>query len=54
VVYEGTLTGAAEVARMAAYNEIPYAILDADRDDEDAWVDAVLERIDGVLAAPRG
>jgi hypothetical protein len=54
VIYEGTLAGAAEVARMAAYNEIPYAILDADRDDPGAWVDAVLEHIDGVLAAPRG
>ncbi|HWI71814.1 MAG TPA: hypothetical protein VNT55_07665, partial [Baekduia sp.] len=54
VIYEGTPAGAAEVERMAAYNEIPYAILDADRDDEDAWVAAVLAEIDGVLAAPRG
>ena len=54
VVYEGTAAGAAEVRRMAAYNEIPYAILDASRDDEDTWVAAVLEAIDGVLAAPRG
>jgi hypothetical protein len=29
-------------------------ILDADRSDEDAWVAAVLEAIDGILAAPRG
>ena len=54
VVYEGTPGGAAEVARMAEYNEIPHAILDAAREDEDAWVEAVLAAIDGVLAAPRG
>jgi hypothetical protein len=54
VVYEGTPEGAAEVARMADYNEIPHAILDASREDEDAWVAAVLAAIDGVLAAPRG
>lgn len=54
VVYEGTEAGAAEVARMATYNEIPYAILTAEREEEDAWVAAVLEAIDGVLAAPRG
>jgi hypothetical protein len=54
VVYEGTPGGAAEVARMADYNEIPHAILDASRDDEDAWVTAVLTAVDGVLAAPRG
>lgn len=54
LVYEGTAAGAAEVQRMAAYNEIPYAILDTPRDDEDAWVAAVLAAIDGVLAAPRG
>jgi hypothetical protein len=54
VIYEGTPGGAEVVQRMAAYNEIPYAILDAGREDEDTWVDAVLERIDGVLATPRG
>lgn len=54
LVYEGTAAGAAEVRRMAAYNEIPYAVLDTPRDDEDAWVAAVLAAIDGVLAAPRG
>jgi hypothetical protein len=54
VVYEGTEAGAAEVERMAAYNEIPFAIIAADRDDEPAWVRAVLDAIDGVLAAPRG
>lgn len=53
VVYEGTASGAAEVARMAAYNEIPYAILETPRDDEQAWVTAVLAAIEGVLAAPR-
>jgi hypothetical protein len=54
VVYEGTAAGADEVRRMATYNEIPFAILDADRADEDAWVAAVLVAIDGILAAPRG
>ena len=54
VVYEGTEAGAAVVERMASYNEIPHAILGVGRDDEDAWVAAVLEAIDGVLAAPRG
>jgi hypothetical protein len=54
VVYEGTPAGAAEVARMAEYNEIPHAILDAGRDDSEAWAAAVLAAIDGVLAAPRG
>jgi hypothetical protein len=54
VVYEGTAAGAAEVERMATYNEIPHAILTVSRDDEEAWVDAVLAAVDGVLAAPRG
>jgi hypothetical protein len=54
VVYEGTEAGAAEVRRMADYNEIPHAILDVRRDDEAAWVAAVREAIDGVIAAPRG
>jgi hypothetical protein len=54
VVYEGTEAGAAVVTRMATYNEIPHAILAASRDDVDAWVAAVLEAVDGVLAAPRG
>jgi hypothetical protein len=54
VVYEGTAAGAAEVRRMAVYNEIPHAILAADRADEGAWVAAVLAAIDGILAAPRG
>jgi hypothetical protein len=54
VVYEGTAVGAAEVERMAGYNEIPHAVVDVGRDDQDAWVTAVLAAIDGVLAAPRG
>jgi hypothetical protein len=54
VVYEGTDAGAAEVRRMAAYNEIPYAILGVPRDDENAWVAAVLDAINSVLAAERG
>jgi hypothetical protein len=39
---------------MADFNEIPHAILDVPRADEDAWVAAVLAAVDGVLAAPRG
>jgi len=54
VVYEGTPEGAAVVEKMAAYNEIPYAILDTPRADEGAWASAILAEIDGVLAAPRG
>ena len=54
MVYEGTDGGAEVVERMAAYNEIPFSILHADRDDSEAWVTAVLGEIDGVLAAPRG
>jgi hypothetical protein len=54
VVYEGTDAGAAEVARMADFNEIPHAILEVPRQDEDAWVAAVLAAVDGLLAAPRG
>jgi hypothetical protein len=54
VVYEGTAAGAAEVERMAAYNEIPHAVVDAPRDDEQTWVAAVRAAIETVLAAPRG
>jgi hypothetical protein len=54
MVYEGTVPGAAVVSRMATYNEIPFAVLDVPRADADAWVTAVLDAIDGVLAAPRG
>ena len=54
VVYEGTEAGAAEVARMAEYNEIPHAVLDVPRSDQDAWVAGALTAIDGVLATPRG
>lgn len=54
MVYEGTEGGAAVVEKMAAYNEIPFAILGVERDDEDAWVSAILGEIDGILAAPRG
>jgi NAD(P)H-binding len=54
VVYEGTPEGAAVVERMAGYNEIPYALIDVPREDEDAWAAAILEAIDGILVAPRG
>ena len=54
VVYEGTEAGAAEVARMADFNEIPHAVVDTPRTDVDAWVAGILTAVDGVLAAPRG
>jgi hypothetical protein len=59
IVYEtpshpGTPEGAGEVARMAAFNEIPYALVDVPREDEEAWVAAIREAVDGVLATPRG
>jgi hypothetical protein len=54
MVYEGTEAGAAVVRKMATYNEIPFAVLDVGREDAGAWVGAVLDAIDGVLAAPRG
>ena len=53
LIYEGSEDGAAQVRRMAAYNEIPYAILDTPRDGEAAWVTAVRAAIDGVLAQDR-
>jgi hypothetical protein len=53
VVYEGTASGAEEVRRMAAYNEIPHAVIDVPREDEAAWVAAVRDAVDGVLSAPR-
>jgi len=54
VVYEGTAAGAAEVERLAAYNEIPHAVVGTPRDDEAAWVAAVRTAVEDVLAAPRG
>jgi hypothetical protein len=54
VVYEGTASGAEEVRRMAAYNEIPHAVIDVPREDEAAWVAAVRAAVDAVLTALRG
>jgi hypothetical protein len=54
MIYEGTPEGAAVVERRASYNEIPFAILQTPRDDAGAWVSAILDDIDGVLAAQRG
>jgi hypothetical protein len=50
-----TAAGAVEVRRMAAYNEIPFAIVDAFAyGDTDEWVAGLRDAIDGVLAARRG
>ena len=62
VVYEraGTVPeavlaqGAAEVEHAWRTNEIPYALTTATRQDERAWIAAVREAIEAVLAAPRG
>lgn len=54
VVYElGLDSGIAEVRRARATNEIPYALLDADRSDERAWVAAARSAIDDVLVPRR-
>jgi uncharacterized protein YbjT (DUF2867 family) len=45
--------GVAELRHAHATNEIPYAVLDADPRDEEAWRAAALGAIDGLLA-PRG
>jgi hypothetical protein len=45
--------GVAELRHAHATNEIPYAVLDADPGDEEAWRAAALGAIDGLLA-PRG
>jgi predicted dinucleotide-binding enzyme len=57
VVYEaaGTVaaesfeTGVAELRRMGALNELPYAIVDADPADRGAWVVAARHAIDGLI-----
>jgi hypothetical protein len=61
VLYEATGTvgadalasGAAELARAQALNEIPGAVLEADPRDPDAWVVAALEAIDHLLSVDR-
>jgi hypothetical protein len=45
--------GVAELRHAHATNEIPYAVLDSDPRDEEAWRAAALGAIDGLLA-PRG
>jgi NAD(P)-dependent dehydrogenase (short-subunit alcohol dehydrogenase family) len=58
IVYEtglpATEGGAAEVVRMAGYNEIPYAMVAAGRGDPEPWIREMRIAIEGVLAAPRG
>jgi len=62
VVYEaaGTVdpavlaTGVEEVRHARRTNEIPYALLEADRADRGAWLDAARAAIEALLAAPRG
>ena len=53
VVHEATgphgAAGAALLRRMAEFNEIAHAVVDASRDDERAWVDAVRAAIASVL-----
>jgi len=62
VVYEATGTvdpaalaaGVEEMRRARRTNEIPYALLEADRADGDAWRRAAREAIDALLTARRG
>jgi hypothetical protein len=57
VVYEAAGTvdrpmleaGAAELRRTCDRNEIPFAILEADPDQREAWVAAARQAIDGLL-----
>lgn len=51
VVYElGTPEGVAEMEHARATNEIPFALLEADRSDVEGWAAAALGAIDAVLA----
>ena len=62
VVYEssGSLpeetleTGSAVVTRLCRKNEIPFALLDADGRDADAWAGAAFAAIHTLLDQPRG
>jgi len=57
VVYEGAgtigpeafATGVAELERTGELNQIPYAIVDADPADREAWVGAARRAIDGLI-----
>ncbi|MEP6954413.1 MAG: hypothetical protein ABI950_10175 [Solirubrobacteraceae bacterium] len=54
VVYEvGTPAGVAEMEHAWATNEIPFALLEADREDPATWVRATRAAIDDVLAVRR-
>ena len=46
--------GAAEVRRMCERNEVPFALLDADPTDGEAWAAEARRAIDALLAADRG
>jgi hypothetical protein len=62
VVYEASGTvdpavlaaGVEEVRHAHRTNEIPYALLDADRADRPVWLQAARAAIDGLLTARRG
>jgi hypothetical protein len=54
VVYElGSTAGVREIERANALNEIPYALLEADPRDLDAWLPAARAAIDSLLGARR-
>ena len=55
VVYEGRdPSGLAEMQRARRLNEIPYAVLDADPRDVDAWLPAGRAAVERLLTAERG
>jgi hypothetical protein len=62
VVYEGSGSlpletleaGSAVVTRLCRKNEIPFALLEADGRDEEAWADAAFRAIHTLLDQPRG
>jgi uncharacterized protein YbjT (DUF2867 family) len=55
VVYEGRAeSGLAEMERAHRLNEIPYAVLDANPRDLDAWLPAARAAVEGLLSADRG
>ena len=51
VIYEGASNEVVE--RMCTKNEVPFAFLDADPADGEAWAAEVREAIDGLLTAKR-
>lgn len=54
VAPERLAAGAAEVRRMCERNEVPFALLEADPTDGEAWAARARSAIDGLLAADRG